>query len=187
MATMGRFYYATSQKPTAVVGSSVAAITGPSDLNLVLAKTSRIDLYNVTDEGIQPIAEYALNGRIATLKTVRLNVCTWNGSDSPAAEEGFCSDNFARVCRVKMSTISWPQPNTSSFLSCIGIRKRKRCPRLQRVTYECVRWRPESHQKQRSRLLLTLCRIELARLRSALSLCSTPTASVLPSTCARAS
>lgn len=73
---MGRFYYATSQKATAVVGASVAAITAPTDLNLVLAKASRLDLYTVTDNGIQPIAEYSLNGRVATIKCVRINVRT---------------------------------------------------------------------------------------------------------------
>lgn len=71
---MACFYHATSQKPTAVTASAVGAFTGGADINLVLAKTSRLDVYTVTSEGATPLIEVALNGRVATLKTIRLAV-----------------------------------------------------------------------------------------------------------------
>lgn len=73
---MAYFYYATSQKPTAVTHAAVGAFTGPDDLNLVLGKTGRLDLYTVTDDGPQTVLETGINGRIATMKVVRLTVRT---------------------------------------------------------------------------------------------------------------
>lgn len=69
--TMSHWYYATSQKPTAVTHAVVGELAGPGQYALVLGKTSRIEVHSITAEGLQPILDVPINGRIATLKTFR--------------------------------------------------------------------------------------------------------------------
>ena len=65
----GGLYFATSQKPTAVTHAAVGTLTGV--LNLVLGKTSRIEIHAVTAEGLTPVCDVAVYGRIATMRIVR--------------------------------------------------------------------------------------------------------------------
>lgn len=68
-AAGGGFYYATSQKSTAVTHAAVGTLTG--SLNLVLVKTSRIEIHAVTPEGLTPVCDVPVYGRIATMRIVR--------------------------------------------------------------------------------------------------------------------
>jgi DNA damage-binding protein 1 len=39
--------------------------TSPDDLNLIIARNTRMEIYAVTPEGLRPIKEVGINGRIA--------------------------------------------------------------------------------------------------------------------------
>jgi len=69
-----QFYYATSQKSTAVTHSLVGHITSANELNLVLGKTSRIEIYRITNEGLSPLCDIGINGRIGTMNLIRIAV-----------------------------------------------------------------------------------------------------------------
>lgn len=45
--------------------------TSAKDLNLVIAKNTRIEIYLVTPEGLRPVKEVGIYGRIAVLKMFR--------------------------------------------------------------------------------------------------------------------
>lgn len=45
--------------------------TSPDDLNLIVAKNSRLEIYLVTPEGLRPLKEVGVNGKIAVLKHFR--------------------------------------------------------------------------------------------------------------------
>ncbi|TYZ63198.1 hypothetical protein PybrP1_012947 [[Pythium] brassicae (nom. inval.)] len=64
-------YVATAQKPTSVTHSVTAAFTGPRDVNLLLAKSSRFEVHLLTPEGLQPQHDINLYGRIAIFEAFR--------------------------------------------------------------------------------------------------------------------
>ncbi|XP_060861972.1 DNA damage-binding protein 1 [Metopolophium dirhodum] len=70
MATQ-QFYTVTAHKPTAAVTSISANFTSPTDRNLLVARFNRIDISIVTEEGLQPIKEIALYGKIEIMKVFR--------------------------------------------------------------------------------------------------------------------
>lgn len=45
--------------------------TSPSDLNLIIAKNTRLEIYVVTPEGLRPIKEIMIYGRIAVIELFR--------------------------------------------------------------------------------------------------------------------
>lgn len=45
--------------------------TSPTDLNLLVAKVSRLEMYLVTPEGLRPMKEVGLYGRVAKMKLFR--------------------------------------------------------------------------------------------------------------------
>lgn len=45
--------------------------TSPSDLNLILAKCTRIEIHLVTPEGLRPLKEIGLYGKVAVMKFFR--------------------------------------------------------------------------------------------------------------------
>lgn len=49
----------------------VGNFTSPQDINLILAKNTRLELYLVTPEGLRPLKEIAIYGKIAILKLFR--------------------------------------------------------------------------------------------------------------------
>lgn len=64
-------YVVSAQKPTIVTGAVVGNFTGPNDLNLVIAKTNRLEILLVTAEGLKPTQEVPIFGRIAAIKFFR--------------------------------------------------------------------------------------------------------------------
>lgn len=64
-------YSVTSQKPTAVQHAKVCQFTGPSDKNLIIAKGNRIEIHTLSPEGLVPVTEVALYGRITALEYFR--------------------------------------------------------------------------------------------------------------------
>lgn len=64
-------YVATAQKPTSVTHSVTAAFTGPRDVNLLLAKSSRFEIHLLTAEGLLPQHDVSLYGRVAIFEAFR--------------------------------------------------------------------------------------------------------------------
>ena len=48
--------------------------TSPGDLNLIVARNCRLDIYLVTPEGLRPLKEVGLYGKIAVMKLYRPSV-----------------------------------------------------------------------------------------------------------------
>lgn len=64
-------YVVTAHKPTAVNACITGNFTSPDDLNLIIAKNTRLEIYLVTPEGLRPVKEVGIYGRIAVLKLFR--------------------------------------------------------------------------------------------------------------------
>ena len=72
---MAHNYVVTAQKPTAVNAAVTGNFTAPSDLNLILAKNTRLEIHLVSAEGLKPIMDVGMYGRIAELTLFRPPVC----------------------------------------------------------------------------------------------------------------
>ncbi|XP_035674429.1 DNA damage-binding protein 1-like isoform X1 [Branchiostoma floridae] len=64
-------YVVTAHKPTAVNACVTGHFTGPEDLNLIIAKNTRLEIYLVTPEGLRPVKEVGCYGRIAVMELFR--------------------------------------------------------------------------------------------------------------------
>ncbi|CAL5412555.1 unnamed protein product [Camellia sinensis] len=64
-------YVVTAHKPTNVTHSCVGNFTGPQELNLIIAKCTRIEIHLLTPQGLQPMLDVPIYGRIATLELFR--------------------------------------------------------------------------------------------------------------------
>ncbi|KAG0461871.1 hypothetical protein HPP92_020347 [Vanilla planifolia] len=64
-------YVVTAHKPTAVSHSCVGNFTSPQELNLIIAKCTRIEIHLLTPHGLQPMLDVPIYGRIATLELFR--------------------------------------------------------------------------------------------------------------------
>ncbi|CAL1299313.1 unnamed protein product [Larinioides sclopetarius] len=64
-------YVVTAHKPTSVVACATGNFTSPDDLNLLLAKNTRLEIYLVSPEGLRPIKEIGIYGRITVMKLFR--------------------------------------------------------------------------------------------------------------------
>lgn len=61
----------TAHKPTTVTHSCVGNFTSPTDINLIIAKCTRIEIHLLTAHGLQPMVDVPIYGRIATLELFR--------------------------------------------------------------------------------------------------------------------
>ncbi|KAK6638735.1 DNA damage-binding protein 1 [Polyplax serrata] len=68
---MSHHYVVTAQKPTAVTACVTGNFTSPSDLNLILAKNTRLEIHLVTPEGLRPLKEVGLYDRVSVMKFFR--------------------------------------------------------------------------------------------------------------------
>ncbi|KAE8747775.1 hypothetical protein FOCC_FOCC005387 [Frankliniella occidentalis] len=68
---MAHHYVVTAHKPTAVTACVTGNFTSPDDLNLILAKNTRLEIYLVTPEGLRPLKEVGLYGKVAVMKFFR--------------------------------------------------------------------------------------------------------------------
>ena len=48
--------------------------TDGDDLNLLIAKNTRLEIFTVTPEGLRPVKEISINGRIAVMRLFRPQV-----------------------------------------------------------------------------------------------------------------
>ncbi|KAK4884026.1 hypothetical protein RN001_000297 [Aquatica leii] len=68
---MAFHYVVTAHKPTAVTSCVTGNFTSSNDLNLIVAKNTRLEIYLVTPEGLRPIKEVGLYGKVAVMKLYR--------------------------------------------------------------------------------------------------------------------
>jgi len=61
-------FVSTVQKPTAVTHSVTGYFTSPNEKNLIISKCTKIEIFLMTQEGLQPMLDVNIYGRIATLK-----------------------------------------------------------------------------------------------------------------------
>lgn len=61
-------YVVTAHKPTNATHSCVGNFTGSQELNLIIAKCTRIEIHLLTAQGLQPMLDVPIYGRIATLE-----------------------------------------------------------------------------------------------------------------------
>nr|CAG4640606.1 EOG090X00HD [Eulimnadia texana] len=64
-------YVVTAHKPTAVTACVIGNFTSASDLNLLIAKNNRLEIHLVTPEGLRPVKEIGIYGKIAVMKAFR--------------------------------------------------------------------------------------------------------------------
>ncbi|OXB71165.1 UNVERIFIED_CONTAM: hypothetical protein H355_011164 [Colinus virginianus] len=64
-------YVVTAQKPTAVNGCVTGHFTSAEDLNLLIAKNTRLEIYVVTAEGLRPVKEVGMYGKTAVMELFR--------------------------------------------------------------------------------------------------------------------
>lgn len=64
-------YVVTAQKPTAVNACITGHFTSAEDLNLLIAKNTRLEIYAVTAEGLRPVKEVGMYGKIAVMELFR--------------------------------------------------------------------------------------------------------------------
>ena len=68
-------YVVTAYKATAVSNALTGNFTGASDLNLIESKGNNLVVNLVTPEGLKPIVDVSINGRITIMQLFRLKVC----------------------------------------------------------------------------------------------------------------
>lgn len=64
-------YFVTAQKATAVTTSFTGHFTAPDDLNLLIVRNTRLELYLVTPEGLKSHRDIPINGRVVVAKFLR--------------------------------------------------------------------------------------------------------------------
>ncbi|KAF6200141.1 hypothetical protein GE061_006442 [Apolygus lucorum] len=64
-------YLVTAHKTTAVSACVTGQFTSSKHLNLIIAKNSRLEIFLVTPEGLQPVKEIGIYGRIAVMRLFR--------------------------------------------------------------------------------------------------------------------
>ena len=67
-------YVVTAYKATAVSNSLTGNFTGPGDLNLIESKGNSLVVNLVTPEGLKPLVDVSINGRITIMQLFRLKV-----------------------------------------------------------------------------------------------------------------
>lgn len=53
-----------AHKPTAVTACVTANFTSPNDLDLIVAKNTRLEIFLVTPQGLRPMKEVGLYGKV---------------------------------------------------------------------------------------------------------------------------
>lgn len=91
-------YVVSAHKPTAVRHSVVGNFTSSSDLNLIISKVTRIEIYTLTPEGLKDVTDVPIYGRIASLELFR-----------PAGEEKDLL--FFTTERYKFCVLYWNADN----------------------------------------------------------------------------
>ncbi|KAJ1492461.1 hypothetical protein T484DRAFT_1771122 [Baffinella frigidus] len=65
-------YVVTAHKPSNVHLSVTGNFTSADETNLIVAKCNRLVIYDLTPEGLQPVLDTTIYGRIATIELLRI-------------------------------------------------------------------------------------------------------------------
>jgi hypothetical protein len=68
-------YVVTAHRPSVVTHSATANFTAADEHNLVLAKNTRLEIHLLTPDGLRPLFDFGVFGRIASLEIFRPRVC----------------------------------------------------------------------------------------------------------------
>ena len=71
---MSSKYVVTAYKPTSVTNVLTGNFTGPTDLNLIESKGNNLVVTLVTPEGLKPLVDVNINGRITIMQLFRSKV-----------------------------------------------------------------------------------------------------------------
>ena len=72
-------YVVTAFKGTAVTAAQTGNFTGPDDLNLIQARGSSLVVTTVTPEGLKPVVDVSVYGRISLMQLFRPKVGRFSG------------------------------------------------------------------------------------------------------------
>ena len=61
-------YVVTAHKPTAVTQVAVGSFTSPTGTDLLVAKSSRLEIHSITPDGLEAVLDVPIYGRISALK-----------------------------------------------------------------------------------------------------------------------
>lgn len=64
-------YVVTAQKPTNVSRSVVGNFTSADDINLIISKSTRLEIHTLSAEGLKGVADVPIFGRISALRLFR--------------------------------------------------------------------------------------------------------------------
>eukprot|EP01091_Cochliopodium_minus_P000594 TRINITY_DN1052_c0_g2_i2.p1 TRINITY_DN1052_c0_g2~~TRINITY_DN1052_c0_g2_i2.p1 ORF type:complete len:680 (-),score=176.68 TRINITY_DN1052_c0_g2_i2:1364-3403(-) len=64
---MSYLYVTTAHKPSSVTHSVTGNFTGPKELNLIISKGTRIEIHQLTEDGVQPLLDIGIYARITTM------------------------------------------------------------------------------------------------------------------------
>lgn len=64
-------YVVSAHKPTAVTHSVTGNFTSPTDINLIVSKCTRLEIHTLTAEGMLPLLDVPIYGRIVTMELYR--------------------------------------------------------------------------------------------------------------------
>ena len=101
-------YVVSSQKPTSVTHAVKGHFVSRDVPTLVVVKVSRLEAHQVTEDGLEPLLDVAVNARIATVDCLPVQVRT------PAPD--------CLACVPTLCGASW---NPSCATSCAGRRPRQ--------------------------------------------------------------
>ena len=73
-------YVVTAQRSTATNVAVTSNFTSPTDLNLILAKNSKIEIHTVTPEGLRHYMDLDINGCVTCLQSFRPKVGGFSSS-----------------------------------------------------------------------------------------------------------
>ena len=60
-------YVVSAQKPTCTTHAFVGNFTAPDDVNLIVARSTRLEIHKLTEEGLDTMFSVDIYGRIATM------------------------------------------------------------------------------------------------------------------------
>lgn len=61
-------YVVTAHRSSAVAQCVTAALTAPTDINLIISKVTRMEIHRLTETGLEGITDVAMYGRIACMR-----------------------------------------------------------------------------------------------------------------------
>lgn len=130
-------YVATAKKATSVGKSLVCHFTGQDDLNLVIAKGARLEIWEITPEGLQHRLDVPLYGAIATMEAYRLQDESCDRMFVLTERYQFCVLQFDTERQVSRLTSGCVLCSQSSLQHCTG-------DRSQYPTYSNCCWTSQS-------------------------------------------